>query len=183
MMALRRAANQIHYLIDEGGIKIERSEDIENHCVVYFAEMLGGQPNILSRRERYKITRLTKFRCYLEIKEMLVAPFTPQDIKAEILALPGNKTLGPDGFTAEFFRRSWNVVGEDVVKAVQEFFCKGRLLKQWNATAISLIPKKEGADKVKDFRPISLCNVIYKVISKLIARRIQDILPLMISNT
>ncbi|KAL1192363.1 Secreted RxLR effector protein 78 [Cardamine amara subsp. amara] len=69
-----------------------------------------------------------------------------------------------------------------LLRLFKNFLTKGRLLKQWNATAISLIPKKEGADKVKDFRPISLCNVIYKVISKLIARRIQDILPLMISN-
>lgn len=74
------------------------------------------------------------------------------------------------------------MVGDEVTKAILEFFRKGNLLKQFNATMNTLIPKKEGADRISDFRPISLCNVFYKVISKLIARRLQDILPLMISN-
>lgn len=113
----------------------------------------------------------------------LQAAVTASDVKREVFALPLNKTPRPDGYTGEFFRRAWEVIGADLTKAVLEFFESGQLLKQWNCTAISLIPKRTGAEKLGDFRPISLCNVVYKIISKILARRLQAITPDMISNS
>lgn len=52
-----------------------------------------------------------------------------------------NKVPGPDGYTVEFFRATWKVVGDQVVASIQEFFIFGRLLKKLNATAITLVPK------------------------------------------
>lgn len=108
---------------------------------------------------------------------------TPEEIKREVFALPANKTPGPDGYTGEFFRKTWNILGDDFTSAVLEFFRSGKLLKQWNCTAISLVPKKLGADRIGDFRPISCCNVVYKVVSKILARRLETLLPEMISNS
>lgn len=62
-----------------------------------------------------------------------------------------------------------------------EFFSSGQILKQWNWTTITLIPKIVNAERVTDFRPISCCNILYKVISKILARRLEKILPDMIS--
>lgn len=70
-----------------------------------------------------------------------------------------------------------------MTEAISEFFRSGYLLKQWNATVLSLIPKKTNATSVSDFRPISCCNTSYKVISKLIASRLKQVLPQIISNT
>jgi len=53
-----------------------------------------------------------------------------------------------------------------VVEFVVEFFKKGKLLKTWNATFLALAPKIATAKDLKDFRPISLCNVVYKIITK-----------------
>ncbi|XP_024004020.1 uncharacterized protein LOC112081493 [Eutrema salsugineum] len=129
------------------------------------------------------IRTFTKFRCSDEEKQSLQAPVSAEDVKREVFSLPRNKTPGPDGFTGEFYRCTWDIIGEDLTKAVREFFESGKLLKQWNCTAISLIPKRVGADKLVDFRPISLCNVVYKVISKILARRLQAITPGMVSNS
>lgn len=136
-----------------------------------------------SRNQKAKIRRLISFRCSSHIKTFLTAPVTAEHMKYKVFALPRNKTPGPDGFTAEFIRRSWTVIGGDVVRAIQKFFLNGKMLRQWNATAISSTPKYVGADKVTEFRPVSCCNVSYKVISKILARKLHAVLPNMISNT
>lgn len=90
--------------------------------------------------------------------------------------MPMNKSPGPDGYSVEFFRASWDIVGEDIIGAVREFFRNGKLLKDMNTTAIALIPKKPEACSLSDYRPISCCNVVYKLISKIIANRLKPIL-------
>ncbi|KAK4384511.1 Retrovirus-related Pol polyprotein from type-2 retrotransposable element R2DM [Sesamum angolense] len=84
-------------------------------------------------------------------------------------------------FSSGFFKAAWPVVGEEVSKAIIDFFKTGRLLKQLNATLLTLIPKVRTPHSVAEFRPISCCNVVYKVISKIIVSRIREILDLLIS--
>ena len=66
--------------------------------------------------------------------------------------------------------------------AVQSFFESGKLLKELNHTTITLVPKCQNSSKLKDFRPISCCNLIYKCISGILARRLKAILPEMIDK-
>ena len=99
-----------------------------------------------------------------------------------MFSLKDNKAPGPYGFNSGFFKKAWSVVGADVLSAIRSFFCSGKLLKQVNATAISLIPKIPNPSQVKDFRPISCCNTIYKCIAKIIANRIKVVLPSVISE-
>ncbi|CAA7031764.1 unnamed protein product [Microthlaspi erraticum] len=95
------------------------------------------------------------------------------EIKETVFSLPKNKAPGPDGFTVEFFTTSWDLVGRDLIEAVKFFFVNGSLSRQVNSTVISLIPKIPGASTLSDFRPISLCNTVYKVISKILASRLK----------
>ncbi|KAL0283664.1 UNVERIFIED_CONTAM: Retrovirus-related Pol polyprotein from type-2 retrotransposable element R2DM [Sesamum radiatum] len=92
-----------------------------------------------------------------------------------------DKAPGPDGFSSGFFKAAWPVVGEEVSKAIRDFFKTGRLLKQLNATLLTLIPKVRNPQSVAEFRPISCCNVIYKVITKILVSRIREILDHLIS--
>lgn len=89
--------------------------------------------------------------------------------------MPLNKSPGPDGYSFEFLKASWDTVGEDVIAAIAEFFRNGRLLKDLNTTAIALIPKTTTACKLQDYRPISCCNIVYKIITKIIANRLKTI--------
>nr|GEV20939.1 hypothetical protein [Tanacetum cinerariifolium] len=82
-----------------------------------------------------------------------------------------------NGFTIEFFKDTWDVVGKDLLVAVQSFFQLGFLPKGINSTILTLIPKKKGAKTMKHYRPISCCNVIYKTISKILANRLKVLLP------
>ncbi|XP_026397119.1 uncharacterized protein LOC113291845 [Papaver somniferum] len=82
-------------------------------------------------------------------------------------------TTGPDGFLPGFYQSQWSVVKDDICKVVQAFFHSGFLLKKLNSTRVTLIPRVNSAQKPEDFRPITLCNTIYKIISKVIALRIK----------
>lgn len=94
-----------------------------------------------------------------------------------------NKSSGPDGFGGGFFKNSWNIVGDDICNAVLEFFQTSKLLKQINATTISLIPKVGNPRATSQYRPISCCNIIYKCISKLICSRLSVVLLAIVSPT
>jgi hypothetical protein len=93
------------------------------------------------------------------------------------------KSPGPDGFSACFYQNSWPTVKGEVCNAVLEFLNFDVFDKDINATNIALIPKISNPTKVTDFRPISLCNVIYKLIAKVLANRMKKVLPAIISQT
>lgn len=81
-----------------------------------------------------------------------------------------DKAPGPDGFPPNF---NCDIIGEDIVNMVQHFFMSCHMLKEMNTTFISLIPKVENPTSPSQFRPISLCNTTYKIISKLISQRMK----------
>jgi hypothetical protein len=93
------------------------------------------------------------------------------------------KVPGPDGFLARFFQWNSVVFKEDVIRAVKEFLLSGTMPQGLNDTAIILIPKKDGLEFLKDVRPISLCNVIYKVVSKCLVNRLRPCLQDIIAPT
>lgn len=168
MASSRQAINHIHFLIDNAGNRLESQGDIESHCVNYFSNLLCDNEETI-QFEPGDIASLLDFKCSNSQRFELDKCFIAEEIKAVVFSLPRNKTAGPDGYSAEFFKACWPVVGGELVEAVMEFFTSGQLLKQWNATTIILIPKIPNTSLTSDFRPISLCNTVYKVISKLLA--------------
>jgi mannosylglycoprotein endo-beta-mannosidase len=88
-----------------------------------------------------------------------------------------NASPGPDGFNVEFYIATWDWIGTDVVQLVRQFFITGIMPNHINDTHIALIPKKLVPLIPADYRPISLCNVIYKIIVKCIANRLKPHLP------
>jgi hypothetical protein len=93
------------------------------------------------------------------------------------------KATGPDGFTAGFFQKNWETMGVEVCRAVLDTLNSGSMPPYLNMTHIVLIPKIKDPVKVTDFRPINPCNVLYKLISKVLANRLKKVLPSIISPT
>jgi hypothetical protein len=104
-----------------------------------------------------------------------------QEIFDTLSSIGSTKSPGPDGFTALFYKKYWDVIKDVVLKCIWDFFKKNHLLKEQNHTFIALVPKQLGAISVSHFRPISLCNIIYKIISKILANRFKTLLHHFIS--
>lgn len=104
-------------------------------------------------------------------------PFTAEQVYDTLKHLKKNKAPGPDGFNVEFFLASWDIVGDCFTKAILSFFENSWLHNGVNHSSIALIPKTASPLTMKDFRPISLCTVAYKCISKLMAERMKLVLP------
>jgi hypothetical protein len=99
----------------------------------------------------------------------------------QIQDTPKCKAPGPDGFTNDFFHHCWPMIRVEVWEIIEDSRSTGQVLQALNVTFLTLIPKEGQAHHPKQFRPIALCNVIYKLLTKVIARRLKPILPTIIS--
>ena len=118
-----------------------------------------------------------------EMRAQLDKPYTSKEVGATIREMAPLKAPGPDGMPPLFFQTYWSNVGMDVTHVVLSSLNSGSILKSINHTFITLIPKVNNLERVSNCRPISLCNVIYKIISKVIANRLEPLLESIISET
>lgn len=115
------------------------------------------------------------FRCLVEERVLLIKLVISEEIKDVVFKMLSNKFLGLDGFIIEFFKVSWSVISKDFITVVQFFFSKGFFSKGLNIIILVLISKKEEVIEMKDYRLILCCNVLYKVIFKIIVNRFKGI--------
>ncbi|KAL9686915.1 hypothetical protein QQ045_031309 [Rhodiola kirilowii] len=109
--------------------------------------------------------------------EMLDSPFTAQEVQCAVFQLGATKAPGPDGFSALFFQESWDLVKKEVIDFALRFLNgKGELEHGMNNTLITLIPKTRKPLTFDEFRPISLCNVAMKIITKVLANTLKVVL-------
>lgn len=114
--------------------------------------------------------------------KLLLQHFSMEEVKKAVFTLGADKSPGPDGFPAFFFQKIWEVVKDDILAMVEESREKRHMSKDLNSTFIALIPKKPKVGSFDDTRPISLCNIAYKIIAKVMANRLKKLLPKIISK-
>ena len=118
-----------------------------------------------------------------DMQKFLSTEFTAKEVKVALFQMGPTKAPRPNGMNALFYQKFWHVVGDSVVLAILDFLNNGNMLPDINHTNIMLIPKVKNPERMSEFRPISLCNVIYKIISKVLANRLKQVLPQIISPT
>ncbi len=116
-------------------------------------------------------------------RHALGAPFSPEEIKAAVFQLGGDKAPGPDGFPLSFYQAFWEVLKEDVGRIFHELHEGSLGTGPIDYSYVCLIPKKESAKNAGEFRPISLLNGIQKIISKVLANRLAPILLSVVSQS
>ncbi|KAK6143157.1 hypothetical protein DH2020_023505 [Rehmannia glutinosa] len=168
---------QMNSIILEDGSKTSSFDELSKAFVNYFKNLFGTS----FQTSPVDLQTLQTGLCIDEDDFRLLSnPVTPQTIKMALFDIEDERSPGPDGFSSGFFKKSWDVVGNDVVVAVSEFFDSSKLLRQINHTAIALIPKTDHSPTVADFRLIACCNVVYKVITKILASKLESVVPKLI---
>lgn len=103
----------------------------------------------------------------------VLCDFQPEEIDLTLSQMHPLKAPGPDGFLACFYQQHWATIGQEARRAVLSFLNSGIIDAADNNTFIALIPKASPSTKVTEFRPISLCNVLYKLIVKVLANHLK----------
>lgn len=102
---------------------------------------------------------------------LLEGLFNPAEVQFALSELANDKAPGPDGFNVHFIKHFWPNISKQVFKCYQKFWDSGSLLKGFNSSFITLIPKTSSSTRVQDYRPISLINSISKLLTKVLANR------------
>ncbi|XP_074356469.1 uncharacterized protein LOC141696188 [Apium graveolens] len=137
---------------------------------------------------------LTEPICFQIIKECwkdesndnnraLLGLVSDREVKDAIFCMFPDKAPGPDGMTPGFFQKNLSVIRDAVVQMVCDFFASGTLYGKVNATNTVLIPKKKNPTTCTELSPIALCNVIMKILTKMMANRLKKVLDMVISDT
>jgi mannosylglycoprotein endo-beta-mannosidase len=178
LMNRKHGQNFIPAIQRSNGSLTSSMDEIGAVFVDYYSQFLGTSKDTLS----LDVNVIQQGPCLdTASNSSLLAPVSDADIKNALFTIDDDKALGPDGFSSCFFKKSWDIVGQDFCRDVRDFFESGALLKQINHCIIALIPKSANATSASDFRPISCCNVIYKVIAKILAARLSHALASIIS--
>ncbi|XP_024010421.1 uncharacterized protein LOC112085439 [Eutrema salsugineum] len=175
----RRSRNRIISLKDNDGNLVENAKGIEWVASKYFQDLFtSSQPTDPENALQYITEKVTNTS-----NQLLLMDPSESEIKEALFDINPDKALGPDGMTSKFYQKFWLDFRHDIVKLVKDFFASGSFDPRLNQTNICLIPKKEKPRAMTEFRPISLCNVSYKIISKLLYKRLKKTLPNLISET
>jgi len=128
------------------------------------------------------LSSLPQVTTLVDDNHWLCRGISPFEIEESLWSLANNKAPGPDGFLASFFKLYWPLIKRKVIKKIQLFFQTGNMSPSWKKTYIALIPKRSDAPKPDHYRPISLCNTVYKLMAKILVHRLKPVLGKLISE-
>ncbi|CAN1261908.1 LINE-1 retrotransposable element ORF2 protein [Linum perenne] len=180
-VTIRNSFNLVSQITDSDGHIISDPDLIVSEFISYYKLLLGTEdasvkPPAVKDLKNLLCRFITPAHCTL-----LCKPVTRDEVKSVMFHMSNDRSPGPDGYSAGFYKATWDIVGEDFASAIIEFFDSSNLISELNVTSLTLIPKVANPTQVRDFRPISCCNLFYKCIAKILASRMQLVLPDIIS--
>ena len=177
----RRVGNRILQVRTPEGQLLEELGDIENHFVEFFKNHFceTGTSSVHDLLQELGSIQVPK----LDANQILYLdrPVTNEEIEMAIFPLGPRKSPSLDAIPAFFYQELWAIVRQDIFNFVHAFFHSGNLFKAFNQTFITLIPKIRTLEEVAHFKPISLCNVSYKIISKIFVSRLKPFMDSLIT--
>ncbi|KAF7148704.1 hypothetical protein RHSIM_Rhsim03G0167500 [Rhododendron simsii] len=165
----RRQRNQIMRLKDRDGVWRKGNKEIAGLVKLHFKELYQGPP----ARDFAEVISLVDSVVSTECNANLVKEISREEVKNVVLQMGALKAPGSNGFPGLFYQTYWDTIGDDVFNAIRSFFQDGVMPAEMNQTNVTLIPKVSNPEGMNHLRPISLCRFIYKIISKVLANRLQ----------
>lgn len=149
-------------LMDDDSTLIKEEATLKLHIVGFYEKLLG---TAYARDSIEEWIMCNSPLVSTKAGTRLIVEVTEREINEAPWSIATKKAPGPGGFSSGFFRSSWHILAQMVFEAVKEFFEAGKLCRQINATSITLIPKNDKPLNIREFRPLSCCNVVLKVIT------------------
>ncbi|KAL9677317.1 hypothetical protein QQ045_005545 [Rhodiola kirilowii] len=176
----RRKRNTVNKIKDSNGSWITDEIEMCKEAVNYFSNIFttSYQGNEVNWEESLSIIDSSNSS---EQSEFLRAPFTQSEVQNAIFQIGATKAPGPDGYSALFYHEKWRLIKEEVTQSLRILNEGGLVNNELNETLITLVPKTGCPITFNEFRPISLCNVAMKVITKALANRLKEVLQSCIS--
>jgi len=175
----RRKKNEIKGLENKDGVWCTEKAELTRIISDFYSDLFSSSNPVINDDD---ISGLSS-RVSAEQNSMLTAPFSAEEIRVALFQMNPSKAPGLDGMTTNFYQKFWPTVGDTVVKACLGFLNDGIAIpEEFNKARVVLIPKKDKPRSMGDLRPISLCNVSFKIISKALANRLKCVLPSVISE-
>ncbi|XP_075508178.1 uncharacterized protein LOC142545090 [Primulina tabacum] len=166
---VRRSRNKIEALKEENGNWITEEDRLKHKVQDYYTSLFGPNPIHESKDlGRGWFPRLPEAH-----SQALNASFVPEEIKRALFGMSPFKAPGPDGIPAGFYQKTWQIVGNSICEFALHYFEFGKMPVGTNDTLISLIPKVPNPEFITQFRPISVCNVRYKILTKTMTNRLK----------
>lgn len=161
--AHRKRVNRISSLESANGQVCSTPEEIKGEISLFYQELYQSQ----GYRPMNELLDVVPTRVIEAMNELLDKDFVAEEVKRALFDMAPSKAPGVDGFTAGFYQRHWDILGDDLVAAVLDFLNGGELPLGLNDTAITLTPKVRNPQKISQFRPIALCPVFIRSVLKL----------------
>jgi len=174
----RRAKNKILSIQNNLGEEVFGNKEISKEALRYFSEIFTSSLQGNIQDSLGNINRVVSDEC----NAYLSRDVTAEEVRISVFSIGATRAPGPDGLAASFYQTYWDIVGPAVVEEVRHFFNTGEFYSDLNHTNLCLIPKITNPITMKDFRLIALCNVMYKIISKILSLRMKSILHFVISE-
>ncbi|KAF5821202.1 putative RNA-directed DNA polymerase [Helianthus annuus] len=171
----RRARNKVNGMYLDG-VWVNRPEDIMKAVFEFFKNKYSDSVKARPKMRGDGFNRLSESE-----SGKLIAPFTAEEIRKAVWECGSDKSPGPDGYTFAFLKHYWGYLEGHFREIMREFYVHGSIRKSCNSSFVALIPKVVDPLTLSDFRPISLTGVISKVISKVLANRLKEVLDNLIS--
>jgi hypothetical protein len=166
--SVRNRRKKIVKLVNGANVEVKTQPEICEVALNYFDQLFKANSSVHDPILSLVVPKINE-----EDNEKLVAPITKEEVREALFQMHPDKAPGPDGFNPAFYQHFWDLCGNDIYEAVTEWLERGYFPSSLNDTNICLIPKCENPISMKDMRPIALCNVLYKMVSKLLANRLK----------
>nr|CCA66178.1 hypothetical protein [Beta vulgaris subsp. vulgaris] len=161
--------------VEVDGLKIDEPSRIKWEATTYFKKIFKEEHGCRPLFEDLN------FKCVThEQAEQLTLPFSCEEIDEAVSTCSSDKAPGPDGFNFKFIKSAWGIIKHDIYEMVHKFWESSRLPQGSNVAYIALIPKMSNPKNFKDYRPISMVGCLYKIIAKVMAKRLQKIMSSLI---
>lgn len=177
--SFRKRKNEIKGIEDRRGTWVEEEEEISEVATNYFMKLSSSsQPN---EEEILILTEAVDKKLTSEKSRWLDSNFPEEDIEGALKSMNPTKAPGPDGAHAKLYQKCWDIIGEDTVRVCLGILNHKESMEPINNTLIALIQKTKEPKRMAEYRPISLCNVIYKIIAKSMANRMKRVFDTVIA--